>query len=112
MRLYTHSQDEAHKVERSSHSGVIGVEPFSSDRFGLDGVVASEGSSSAMPVAFVVVHAGLDAVRSRSPSWLVVPDSETAGAAWLTRHPPPLRGLELHELATQRIGPAAPPEGP
>jgi hypothetical protein len=37
----------AHKVGRRSHGGVVRVEPFGSDRFGLNGIV--------------VVHAGLDA---------------------------------------------------
>jgi hypothetical protein len=44
----------AHKVERNSHSGFVGVEPFGSDRFG-----------------FVVVHTGLHAAgvaRFRSQS--------------------------------------------
>jgi hypothetical protein len=44
------------------HGGVIRFEPFGSDRFDLDGVVASEGSSSAVPAAFVVDHVRLDAV--------------------------------------------------
>lgn len=39
----------AHKVEHRSHGWVVRVEPFGSDRF-----------------AFVVVHAGLDAVEARS----------------------------------------------
>jgi hypothetical protein len=47
----------AHQIEGRSHGQVVRVEPFGSDRF-----------------AFVVIHAGLDAVRSRS-----VPRRATAG---------------------------------
>lgn len=40
--------------------------PLGTDRFGLDRVEAHEGSSSAVPVAFVIVHTRLDAVGASS----------------------------------------------